>query len=159
MARISYTHTQDGFVQHGLFDSSTAEVFYGNDPDPDLDVMSEELYFTSDGDWILNRVTGGASASTYETITTDQAREWLNDNYYPEAATTYCRTGPGRPRKGSKVEVRIPQSDLTYIEYLAAMANEDRTEVIRVLLEGAIAQHRVLSSSILTEKLDRLSDH
>lgn len=144
MVQISYTHTEDCHVQHGLFNSDTAEHFHCLDRDNEDDPSCDELFRTDLGYWILNRIDASANTTTFKTITNAEAKLWLNANGHLEAAARYFdRPKGGRPSKGQKVEVRVPSKDLTYIDGLCETWDMDRPEGIRRLLGLAIAHQKV----------------
>ncbi|WP_064273664.1 ribbon-helix-helix protein, CopG family [Streptomyces sp. RTd22] len=112
--------------------------------------LSEELYCTDLGYWILNRVrAGNPDTSTYEKISDELARQWLLDNEYPEEAKRrFDRSKGGRPSKGDKVEARVPAKTLSRIDDMAAAAGVDRPEMIRRLLVVAVGMERALAAAL-----------
>lgn len=145
MARISYTGTRpDGLTFGGVFDSDAAEMFEGNDPDPDGYTSTEELFLTDDGWWILNRVidTGDPIQSTYALIDADLARKWLIENGHPEAVKRYFeRPKGGRPPIGERLNTSVPARMYNQIAALSEMYAEDLNDTVRRLLREALA-HR-----------------
>lgn len=149
MARITYTGTHpDGSTFGGLFDSDDAEWFEGNDSDPDDYTMQEELYLTSDDRWILNRVVASdIDRSTYELITPERAREWLEENNYPEAVRRYFeRPKGGRPRIGERLITRAPARMHNKIAVLAEMYGEDMPDTVRRLLDEALTHRETIGA-------------
>lgn len=148
MARIAYTGTHpDGMTFGGLFDSDTAEVFEGNDPDPDGYAMGEEL-FLSGAAWILNRVTAGnPDRSTYELIEADEAREWLEENHHPEAVKRYFKNAKGgRPSIGERLVTRVPARTHNRIAALSELYAEDMPDTVRRLLDEALSHRETIGA-------------
>lgn len=149
MARIAYTGTySDGMPFGGVFDSDSAESFEGNDPNPDGYVMAEELFLTGSDTWILNQVTAGSpDRSTYEVISPDTAREWLDKNHHPEAVKRYFeRSKGGRPGIGERLVTRVPARTYNQIAALSEMYAEELPETVRRLLSEALSHRETIGA-------------
>jgi hypothetical protein len=108
----------------------------------------EAVYRTAQGRWVLERWTrwqGEANRCVF--ITPEGACEWLLRNYEDQAVTRYFgelddERGPGRPKIGGILPVRLGDDLLAHLETYAAEQGKGRAEVIRELLAEALIAAR-----------------
>lgn len=139
MAWISYSPQPDSDDEVGIFDTDDAESFLST-KNP-----WQVLYLSTEGAWILNVVDKGRSV--YQQVNAAQAKRWLEAHGEPETASKHFpQPRGGRPRKGLKVETRLPEKDVNYISTLMAAWGEDQPEVVRRLVMAGILSYRVAES-------------
>ncbi|MFE6000387.1 hypothetical protein ACFQ6C_26560 [Streptomyces sp. NPDC056454] len=146
MARVPFSTVYLGGNHHGgWFETDNAEVFEGKDPAYDSGSMTEYLYLTADGDWLLNEATG--SNTIYTKQEADDAHEWLKDNNHPEAAKRYFeRPKGGRPKIGDRLITTVPARMHNEIADLSEMYAEDMPETVRRLLGEALEHRRIIGA-------------
>jgi hypothetical protein len=146
MARVAFNGTHDGGTYHGgWFETDNAEKFQGKDPDFDSRSMTEHLYLTADGDWVLNEADG--TDSTYTKLSADEAHAWLQENDHPEAAKRYFeRPKGGRPKIGERLITTVPARMHNEIADLSEMYAEDMPETVRRLLGEALEHRRIIGA-------------
>ena len=132
----------------GWFDSSKASHWDDSDYNGNGSHgtgRGEGIYRTSQGRWvkeIWSRWQGEPRhACTF--IDAEDAREWLLRNHEDEAVAEYLgeieeERGPGRPRIGGEVLVRLGDDLLGELDAHASEYGQNRAEAIRALLGEAL---------------------
>ncbi|MER6605771.1 hypothetical protein ABT282_07600 [Streptomyces sp. NPDC000927] len=128
-----------GNTLHGIFHSDLpgVEHFEGLGQGDDNPIYGvNDLWRSDTGQWIWGTTnTGNDSQYAYVGIEPEVARDWLEKNEHPEAVDRYFnKPRGGRPRKGEKAQVRIPQALLDRIDTDAERNNLDRSDMLAQLI-------------------------
>jgi hypothetical protein len=108
----------------------------------------EALYRTKGGRWVLNRWSQWqGSRETWEFLDDDAAREWLISQNHDEEVRRYFgeleeERGPGRPEVGPAIHIRLSEDLLARVDQLSEIEGVSRAEMVRTLLDEAIANRR-----------------
>jgi hypothetical protein len=100
----------------------------------------ETLYRTKGGRWVLNKWSQWqGSHETWEFVSDVEAREWLIAQNEDEAVKRYFgeleeERGPGRPKIGPAIQVRLPEDILAAVDARAEATGVSRAEMIRTTL-------------------------
>lgn len=139
---------EDGTPRLGWFDWDKATTW---EEKPFYDAQSHtQLVRTSQGRWVINSWSAWVDVKEkWSYITAEQARDWLIRNEHDDKViaaalgeTPESESGPasvGRPRVGDRVEVRIPEEMLAWIDGAGQQPGETRADTIRRIVSTARA--------------------
>jgi hypothetical protein len=105
----------------------------------------QAIYRTAGGRWVMEQWTLWQGESSYREFTDPgTAREWLLRNGYDEDAAKHFgdieeERGPGRPRIGGEVLLRLGDDLLTGVDAYAGGRALSRAEAVRSLLSRALS--------------------
>lgn len=101
----------------------------------------QDLYRTVSGRWILHSWSDYGISPRFEMIDNESAKRWLTLNKNDNAVAIYFdelkeKCGPGRPTKGRRIQIRMPQYVIDKIDKRAIENGTSRAEVIRSICES-----------------------